>query len=81
MLRIHENRITECLGLEGTSVGHVVQPPCQSTVTYSRLHTTLSRREQLDKPFMKETCAFLDILRSKTSFCKDTTMSRTDVFL
>jgi len=25
-------------------MGHVVQPPCQSRVTYSRLHRTLSRR-------------------------------------
>jgi len=29
--------------LEGTSVGHLVQPSCRSRVTYSRLHRTLSR--------------------------------------
>ena len=41
---ISHHRITECSGLEGTSVGHPVQPPCRSRVTYSRLHRTLSRR-------------------------------------
>ena len=40
----HPHRITECLGLEGTSVGHPAQPPYRSRVTYSRLHRTLSRR-------------------------------------
>ena len=38
------HRITECSGLEGTPVGHLVQPPCRSRVTYSGLHRTLSRR-------------------------------------
>jgi len=37
------HRITECSGLEGTSVGHLVQPSCRSRTTYSRLHRTLSR--------------------------------------
>jgi len=30
-------RITEWSGLEGTSVGHPVQPSCRSRVTYSRV--------------------------------------------
>ena len=37
------HRITECSGLEGTSVGHPAQPPA-GAVTYSRLHRTLSRQ-------------------------------------
>jgi len=38
------HRNIEWSGLEGTSVGHVVQPSCRSRVTYSRLERTLSRR-------------------------------------
>jgi len=40
----HYHRITKCSGLEGTSVGHLVQPLCQSRVTCSRLHRTLTRQ-------------------------------------
>jgi len=44
-VRVSANyRITECSGLEGTSVGHLVQPSRQSRVTYRRPQRTLSRR-------------------------------------
>ena len=41
---LQNHRNTECSGSEGTSRYHLVQPPCWSRVTYSRLHRTLSRR-------------------------------------
>jgi len=42
--RFGVHRITAWSGLEGTSVGDLVQPPCRSRVTYSRLHRTSSRQ-------------------------------------
>ena len=36
-----EHRITEWQGSEGTSVGHLVQLPCRSRVTYSRLQAAV----------------------------------------
>ena len=38
------HRIPAWWGLAGPSVGHPAQPPCQSRVTQSRLHSTASRR-------------------------------------
>jgi len=39
-----DHRIPAWQGLEGTSVDHPVQPTCQSSITQSRLHRTLSRQ-------------------------------------
>ena len=39
----HTSQNHRMLGLEGTSVGHLVQHPRRSRVTYSRLQRTLSR--------------------------------------
>jgi len=38
------HRITKCYKLEGTSVGHLVQPPSRGRVIYSRLHRTASNQ-------------------------------------
>jgi len=34
VLPFEYHRITECSGLEGSSVGHLVQDPCWRRITY-----------------------------------------------
>lgn len=75
LLLIHVNhRIIECLRSEGTSGGHLIQPPCSSRVTYRRLPHTYSRSIAQSKDTYKpsSTISHATVLhksKSETSLC------------